>query len=266
MRYKYVIMPLVAMLMSGCATTFQSSNLLIKDSVIDDGISIPKDKFFWLSPDIWLDNDGDGKADEKPIVGGTNRLFARVHNRGTLVAKDIKVKFYANKANTYFSFEEASVIGTNFIPAIEAGESVITSITWEKVKETNFWAFGVAVSSKEDPITFDEPVKDSNLAYRSFWDVYTQQGKPVVLKFRIQNPFYTNTEVNLTLDTQRIPANWNVCLGKTSFNLLARESKPVLLIVTPAINPTVKEGIINVVARVGGEMVGGVSYRIKVKD
>lgn len=265
MRYKYVILPLVAILMSGCATT-QFSNLLIKDNVSDDGISILKDKLFWLSPDIWLDNDGDGNPDEMPVVGETNRLFARVHNIGTLAAKDIKVKFYVHKANTYFSFEEAAVIGTNFIPVIEAGKSVITSISWENVKETNFWAFGVAVSTKEDPITSDEPAKDSNLASRSFWNVYTYSGKPVVLKFRIQNPFYAKAEVNLTLDAQRCPANWNAYLGKTSFNLLARESKPVLLMVTPAINPTVKEGIINVIASVEGEIVGGVSYRIKVKE
>lgn len=265
MRYKYVIIPLVVMLMSGCATT-QFPNLLIKDSVSDDGISILKDKPFWLSPDIWLDNDGDGKPDEKPIVGETNRLFTRVHNIGTSAAKDIKVKFYAHKANTYFSFEEAAVIGTNFIPTIEPGESVITSISWENVKESNFWAFGVAVSTKEDPITSDEVVKESNLAYRNFWNVYTPAGTPVILKFRIQNPFYKKAEVNLTLDTQSLPVNWQAYLGKTSFNLLARESKPVLLMVTPTINPRLKEGFINVIARVEGEIVGGVSYRIKVKE
>jgi len=264
MKYKYVILPVVVMLISGCATQF--SNLLIKDSLLDDGSSISNDRIFWFSPDIWLDNDGDGNPDEMPKIGETNRLFARVHNIGTLEAKDIKVKFYANEANTYFSYDDNSFVGTNFIPAIEPGKSVITSISWENVKEAIFWAFGVAVETKEDPITSMEPGKDSKLAYRSFWDVYTYPGRPVILKFRIQNPFPTKAEVNLTLDTQSIPANWNAYLGKTSFNLLAKESKPVLLMVTPAINPKNKEGIINVIARIEGKIVGGVSYRIKVKE
>lgn len=263
MRYKYVIMSLVAMLISGCATQFP--NLLIKDNPIDDGISIPKDRAFWLSPDIWLDNDNDGIPDEIPIIGKSNKLFAKIYNIGSSEAKDIKVKFYANKANTYFSFKDNSLIGTNLIHSIRAGESVITSIDWDVPKETGCWSFGVAVDSKEDSITSDDPAKESNLAYKSFWNVYTYAGTPVILGFNVENPFPVKTKIKLVIDTQKFPVDWNASLGKTSFDLLAKESKPVLLIVTPAINPKNEEGIINVIARVKDEMIGGISYRIKVK-
>ncbi len=256
MRY---IIPLVAILISGCAVQFP--NLLIKDSVIDNGSSISKDRIFWLSPDIWLDNDGD----ETPVVGKPNKLFARIHNIGTSKAKDITVKFYANKANTYFSFKEESLIGTNVIPEIEAGESVITSIIWENIKEAGFWALGVAVETDEAPITSNKPEQDSKLAYRSFWNVYTYAGKPIVLKFRVQNPFPVTSKIDLTLDSQGLPGDWNAYLGKKSFELLAKESKIVLLIVTPPVNVENNEGVINVISRIQEKMVGGVSYRIRVK-
>jgi hypothetical protein len=246
------------MLISGCAGKFP--NLLIKDSLIDNGI-YSKDRIFWLSPDIWLDNDNDGIPDESPIVGKHNKLFARIHNIGTLKAKDIKVKFYVNKANTYFSFEDSSLIGTNVIDEIEAGESKITSIIWENVKEADFWAFGVAVNT----INSYNPAKEPKLAYRSFWNVYTYPGSPIILRFRVQNPFDKDSSVNLILDTQQLPADWSAYLGKKTFELLPKESKPVLLMITPALYTKTKEGIINVISRIEGKMVGGVSYRIKVK-
>jgi len=264
MRYNYVVMPLLAILITGCAG--QSPNLLIKDSVIDDGVSISKDRIFWLSPDIWLDNNDDGKPDEFPVIGKPNKLFAKVHNIGRSKAENIEVRFYASKANTYFAFKEKFLIGTNVIPVIKPGESVITSVIWENVKEVDFWSYGVAVESKEDPINSDKPLEESNLAYRSFWDVYTYPGIPVVLKFKVQNPFPEVAKLDLTLESQGVPDNWYVYLGKTSFNLLAKESKPVLLMVTPALNTRNKVGIINVISRIDGEIIGGVSYRIKVKE
>lgn len=260
---RYIIISLVTLLISGCAA--QLPNLLIKDSVIDDGISISKDRIFWLSPDIWLDNDGDGRPDDTPVVGASNKLFARIHNIGISEAKNVKVKFYANKANTYFSFKEEFLIGTNVIPVISKGESAITSITWENVKEPEFWALGVAMETAEVPITSTEPERASNLAYRSFWNVYAYAGKPIILKFKVQNPFLAKAIVNLTLDAQKLPTDWQAFLGKKSLTLLPKESKSVLLMATPAINGKDKEGIINVISMIEGKMVGGVSYRIMVR-
>ncbi|MEW6095544.1 MAG: CARDB domain-containing protein [bacterium] len=263
MRYKYIIIPLFTMLISSCAG--QLPNLLIKDSSIDNGVSTSQDRSFWLSPDIWLDNNDDGRPDEFPVPGKPNKLFARVHNIGTSKVENIKVKFYANKANTYFPFEEKFLIGTNVIPEIVAGESVITSVIWDNVKETDFWSFGVAVDSKEDPIASNDPLEESNLAYRSFWNVYTYPGIPVVLKFRVQNPFTERNEVNLTLEAQGLPNDWQAYLGKSSFNLLAKEFQPVLLMVTPALNTKNEEGVVNVISRIEGKIIGGISYRIMVK-
>ncbi|MEW6621310.1 MAG: CARDB domain-containing protein [bacterium] len=263
MRYRYALISLI-ILMSGCVAPLP--NLLIKDNIRDDGISFTKDNFFWISPDIWLDNNGDGQPDEMAKIGKSNKLFARIHNIGTAEARDVKVKFYVNRGNTYFSFTEGALIGTNVISNIEAGETTITSISWENVNEANCWSYGVAVESADDPIISNEPVNESNLAYRSFWTVYTYSGRPVILKFRIQNPLSVKTRVNLTLDTQNLPGKWGAFLGKGSFELRAKESKPVLLMVTPPINSEKKEALLNVISTIEDRIIGGITYKIKIKE
>ncbi|MFH1562809.1 MAG: CARDB domain-containing protein [Nitrospirota bacterium] len=271
MRYNWIIPVLMAILISGCTTTSQFPNLLIKDTPVDNGIFVSEDRIFWLSPDIWLDNNDDGKPDEFPAIRKPNKLFARISNIGDVEVKDITVKFYANQANTYFSYEENSLIGTTVISSIAPGESAVTSIFWENVKEGDFWAWGVAVDSSENSIASDDPKVESKLAYKSFWSVYTCVGMPIILRFRVENPSPVKATVNLTLDTQRFPGDWQAFLGKNSFDLLPKESKPVLLMVTPALNPTEqvpkdKEGMLNVISSIEGKMVGGVSYKIKVKE
>ncbi len=257
-KYPYLIISLLAIALSGCISQHQT--LLIKDISLISGSG---DNFFWLSPNIWIDNNDDGKPDEFPLIRKPNKLFARVANIADSEAKDITVKFYANQANTYFSYKESSLIGTTVIPSIAPGESAITSITWENVKEGDFWAWGVAVSSSDD---LDEAKCEFKLACRSFWSVYTCAGMPIILRFRVENPFPTKANVSLTLDTQRFPNDWQAFLGKDSFELLPKESKPVLLMVTSALNPKNKEGILNVISKIEGKIVGGVSYRIKVKE
>lgn len=266
MKYKCLIIPslVVILFISGC--TARLPNVLVKDNLINNGIPSGKDRIFWLSPDIWLDNNEDGNPDEFPVIGKPNKLFARIHNIGNANAENIRVKFYANKANTYFLFKEAFLIGTTIIPLIKPGESVVTSVIWNNVREAGFWSFGVAVESEKDLIVSDEPFEESNLAYRSFWNVYTYPGIPVILKFRVQNPFPTKSKIKLVLDSQKLPPDWHAYLGKISFDLLPKESKLALLMVTPPINVREKEGVINVISTMEGKIVGGVSYNIRVKE
>jgi len=47
----------------------------------------------WVSPDLWVDNDGDGGPDTGVVAGRDNRLWVRLHNQGNRDAAGIQVEF-----------------------------------------------------------------------------------------------------------------------------------------------------------------------------
>ena len=47
----------------------------------------------WLSDSVWIDNDGDGHADE-PVAGMTNRVYARIRNIGGQSIGNAEIRFY----------------------------------------------------------------------------------------------------------------------------------------------------------------------------
>jgi hypothetical protein len=46
----------------------------------------------WVSPDIWVDNDNDGVADDTVFFNVDNKLFVRLHNKGNAPASGIGVQ------------------------------------------------------------------------------------------------------------------------------------------------------------------------------
>jgi hypothetical protein len=48
----------------------------------------------WVSPDIWVDNDGDGIADGSVFFNFDNQLHIRLHNKGNAAASGISVNFW----------------------------------------------------------------------------------------------------------------------------------------------------------------------------
>jgi hypothetical protein len=53
----------------------------------------------WVSPDIWVDNDGDGAADGQVFFNFNNNLFIRLHNKGNAAASGIGVQFFYQDAS-----------------------------------------------------------------------------------------------------------------------------------------------------------------------
>lgn len=53
----------------------------------------------WVSPDIWVDNDGDGLADGDVFFNYNNRLTIRLHNKGNADASGISVQFWYQDAS-----------------------------------------------------------------------------------------------------------------------------------------------------------------------
>jgi hypothetical protein len=53
----------------------------------------------WVSPDIWVDNDGDGMADGEIFFDYDNQLHIRLHNKGHAPATGIGVSFWYQDAS-----------------------------------------------------------------------------------------------------------------------------------------------------------------------
>ncbi|BBO72362.1 hypothetical protein DSCA_62920 [Desulfosarcina alkanivorans] len=53
----------------------------------------------WVSPDIWVDNDGNGAADSEVFFDYNNQLFIRLHNQGHVDAGGIEVNFWYQDAS-----------------------------------------------------------------------------------------------------------------------------------------------------------------------
>jgi hypothetical protein len=53
----------------------------------------------WVSPDIWVDNDGNGLADNEVYFNQNNKLFIRLRNQGHSNASGISVQFWYQDAS-----------------------------------------------------------------------------------------------------------------------------------------------------------------------
>jgi hypothetical protein len=85
---------------------------------IEDG-----NPYWYLSPDIWtvpgIDPEG---APGQPIAGTSCFLWARVHNTGSTAVQDATVRFYWGNPSVGFDRSSATAIGTSFV-SLEAGEA-----------------------------------------------------------------------------------------------------------------------------------------------
>jgi len=53
----------------------------------------------WVSPDIWVDTNMDGVADDEVYFNQNNKLFIRLHNQGNVAASGIQVQFWYQDAS-----------------------------------------------------------------------------------------------------------------------------------------------------------------------
>lgn len=88
----------------------------------------------WVSPDVWVDNDGDGSADGQVFFNFDNQLHIRLHNKGNVDATDIQVDL---------SYQDASggLSPAGWLPVQNTGgiTQVLTGLTLA-AGATNDWA------------------------------------------------------------------------------------------------------------------------------
>lgn len=116
----------------------------------------------WVSPDIWVDNNGDGAADDEVFFDQNNKLFIRLRNQGHADASDIGVDFWYQDASGGLSDSawqpvqnaagvDQSLTGLN----LAAGSTDRWSVDWAPVPSgtSNHFCVRAVVTVPGDPNT-----------------------------------------------------------------------------------------------------------------
>lgn len=87
----------------------------------------------WISPDIYVDNSGNGIQEcGEPSKGITNRLFARIHNIGADTATNIKVRFYYTPYSAGYNLAAFKQIGDPvIIPSLAGSSNILLETGWD---------------------------------------------------------------------------------------------------------------------------------------
>jgi hypothetical protein len=116
----------------------------------------------WVSPDIWVDNDGNGMADSEVFFNQNNKLFIRLRNQGHANASGISVAFWYQSAAGGLSdagwlpvqntaFVTQTLTGLN----LAAGTTNQWSVDWAPVPSgtSNHFCVKAVVTVPGDPNT-----------------------------------------------------------------------------------------------------------------
>jgi hypothetical protein len=244
----------------------EEGDLVIRDNPGDWGIT-PSNPPFWLSPDIWVDNDGDGVPD-RIIPGQVNKLFVAVHNIGATQLTNVTVEFFSDSVTAGFDFSTAYPIGTATIPSIMPFSTQVIQVPWNVPQivegEEGPFCVGVRAFCSADPLVSPNSVPlDNNIALRNFFPIKARPGQTINFPFKVHNN--RPTPENITPDLMvNAPPGWNVILDDPGpFSLPSGDEVPnVLKIEIPATASPGKIGEIDVVEKVGSDVIGG--FRVAV--
>lgn len=144
----------------------------------------------WLSPDLWVDNDGDGAADA--VRGdGDNKLFVRLHNKGDALAEGISVQLdYQDASGPLSDLAWRPVGNAAGAPqsltdlSLPPGGSRAWSVDWAPVRSERgaYFCVRAIVTAPGDPNT------DNKRALSNFGTVVLPRGGFVDVAVRRRNP------------------------------------------------------------------------------
>lgn len=271
------------------ATSYAASDPSIKDWGSPPGTPPP-----WQTTDIFVDNDGDGIANEaedlstgqlgEPSKGIINRLFAKVRNLGTTGASNVTVRFaYAPYGAwgwaAYGDFKEIAVVnGVVLGPAGSPDAEKIIEVQWDlrDLSENNGGKWGGYTVGDFDhfcvwvKLEFNgDSNPGNNDARNNFVNVKTVFGKSYSIKFLISNPKKERASAELLI--KGIPENWKFdVLGIPDyrrFELKPQERRLITINFTaPAqlqAGGPIKRAV-DLSLKLNNEIIGGVSFTATV--
>lgn len=174
------------------------------------------DSFFWswtwVSPDIWVDNDGDNIPDDIVHLDADNRLHVRLHNKGNADASNIVVEFFYQDAS-------GSLSPTGWLPVVDtsgtvqvltglslgAGQSRVWSVNWcpRASGTSRHFCVRVVLTVPGDPNA------DNKRAMSNFGNVTIQPGRSAELEALRRNPSPVPLPIDLEV-ISRLPPELTV--------------------------------------------------------
>jgi len=171
-------------------------DVMIRDNKMDIG-DVPTDPPFWTSPDIWVDNDGDGTPD---LIDPTidNTIHVRVWNRGNAIATGVEVNVYHSPPNAALTLPTGATNITDpanppIIPSIDSGAFETVIVTWNQndiPPDAILACLGaIALVPGVDEPTTDMVRVENNLAARNMACLVLLNDDPNPFDIIIGNPF-----------------------------------------------------------------------------
>ncbi len=236
------------------------------------------------TPDIWVDNDGDGvQGPGEPAVGKVNRLFARIRNDGSTKAKNVEVTFaYAPWGLWSHDFHYPYFLNVKSPPAsvsvgdLAAKSSKVIEVPWKLdlsqsnggkwggyfVRDFNQFCVWVTIKAASDANPAD------SWAMKNFTQVSLSAGTATSLSFLVANPRLDNASADLAISG--IPASWEYELTSSDSELSVNETgasipleggavrRVTLTVEPPAEAPAINESLA-VRLFIDGDEIGGVT-------
>ena len=143
-------------------------NLCVNDCVNDDCNQIALCDTWWGSPDIWVDNDGNGTSD-LPAPGIENKVWFRVKNLGPDDASGVEAALHITPGAMGIEWpDDASyTVGTKTIPLVAAGEEYTDYFVFEYPELFDFvghYCMGLVIDHPNDPVSSQSASLSNNIA------------------------------------------------------------------------------------------------------
>lgn len=264
------------------SVTFFTHAFAASDPSIRDWGSPPGTPPPYQTPDIWVDNNGNGIQNEpgEPSKGMINRLFAKVRNLGTTTAASVTVRFaYAPYGawgwSSYSDFKEIAVVtGVTLTAAGTVDAEKMIEVQWDlrDLTENNGGHWGGYTVGDFDHFCIWVKVEcttdantGNNDARNNFVEVQTVAGQPYSLKFLVPNPKKETAKAEILF--KGLPENWKSKIGGIDnvrqFSLKPNEYRLVTLTFTPPQEDSrtpPRKSAIDISLKLDNKLVGGISF------
>lgn len=182
--------------------------LNVKDNNTDDGCQCSSYPF-WVSPDIWVDSNLDGVADDNPIANQTNHIYARVRNIRDEPISNVEVRFYWADPAGGIPPADWNLIGTDTIANLAANsDSVAGPVSWVPQPVPSHQCLlvivhggdGILETSGPDPIVYSFDVYwDRRIGMKNVTVIEVKAGKSTFIPFKIKNLFREPKKIDISI-------------------------------------------------------------------